>query len=101
METPEILTKSAREAWRGLREAVEEQELDVEPVALALYAQALGDYRDVRALIDIEGPVTLQDGERGLHPLTETAAWLSQRAIELASELGFTPAARERRGRHE
>lgn len=92
---PEILTPTARVIWEDLAPHIEAAGLPVGRVELAFYAQAVADFVDVSKEIHNQG-LEGEPGELDVNPTVHVAAWLTDRGLDLAQRLGFTPAARMR-----
>lgn len=92
---PEILTPTARAIWEDMAPEIERLGLEVERAELALYAQTVGDFIDLAGELKTQGlGIEGDPGELDVNPTLYVSQWLTDRALDLAQRLGFTPAAR-------
>ncbi len=97
-DPPSWLSDYAREEWDLIVDALVHTGVIAthEATILAVYCEAIGEYRKIGDAIARDGLTVGNAGSQRPHPLTASRRRAAEDALKFARELGLTPAARSR-----
>jgi P27 family predicted phage terminase small subunit len=96
---PKWLGEGAKRQWRRIAPGLHAVGLltEVDVTALGLMCEALAQYFEARALVDMEGMMAMSDkGNRYQHPALAVMKSTRQEVLKWAAQFGMTPSARSR-----
>ena len=95
---PAWLTKDAKGEWRRIMPLLIERKIltEADMGSVENYCVAIGQVREMQAMISKEGPVVTTTRGPRAHPAVKIQSDAMTRARLLAAELGLTPVSRSR-----